>query len=85
MERSLIAPCGINCAVCRQYQKKKDGCKGCRFETNLKSRTCNSEKTAPNRLRPIRSFAPAVRRCPAAACGILTAVTGKDLWLSQRD
>ena len=30
MQANLIAPCGFNCAVCAQYQKKKNPCPGCR-------------------------------------------------------
>lgn len=64
MERSLIAPCGINCAVCRQYQKKKDGCKGCRFETNLKSRTC----TLKNCAKPSKTNPELCAGCTALPC-----------------
>lgn len=40
MEKTLIAPCGINCLVCGMYQKKKDPCKGCMIRTTRKSQIC---------------------------------------------
>jgi len=32
MNTSLIAPCGINCALCLGYQRKKNHCDGCLIE-----------------------------------------------------
>ena len=29
-QEALIAPCGINCALCTGYQRKKNACPGCR-------------------------------------------------------
>ena len=29
IETSLIAPCGMDCALCRAYQRDKKSCKGC--------------------------------------------------------
>ena len=40
MEEQLIAPCGINCYICPQYQKRKNPCVGCRTRTTRKSQTC---------------------------------------------
>lgn len=40
MEERLIAPCGINCHICPQYQKKKNPCVGCRTRTTRKSQIC---------------------------------------------
>lgn len=33
---SLIAPCGMNCALCLGYQREKNKCCGCRNEENIK-------------------------------------------------
>ena len=30
MKQKLIAPCGMNCALCRAYLREKDKCPGCR-------------------------------------------------------
>ena len=32
MEAVLIAPCGMNCALCLAYQRKKNHCSGCRID-----------------------------------------------------
>ena len=40
--RSLIAPCGMNCALCLGYQREKDHCPGCRNENNIKYKTKGS-------------------------------------------
>lgn len=40
MRAELIAPCGINCAVCAQYQRKKNPCAGCRQRSTRKSELC---------------------------------------------
>lgn len=31
MEPTLIAPCGINCGICRAYLREKNKCPGCRL------------------------------------------------------
>ena len=35
-ETELIAPCGMNCAICRAYQRKDKPCPGCRGDDALK-------------------------------------------------
>ena len=35
----LIAPCGMNCALCMAYQKKKNPCPGCRVDSTSKPKT----------------------------------------------
>ncbi len=41
----LIAPCGINCRLCRAYFRDKNPCPGCRSdETRFKSKSCVSCK-----------------------------------------
>ena len=40
MQANLIAPCGFNCAVCAQHQKKKNPCAGCRLRSTRKSELC---------------------------------------------
>ena len=37
---TLIAPCGIDCRLCRAYVREKKACPGCRGEDNLKSISC---------------------------------------------
>ncbi|MFH2045844.1 MAG: DUF3795 domain-containing protein [Pseudomonadota bacterium] len=36
----LIAPCGLNCRLCRAYIRDKKPCHGCRGEDRSKSKTC---------------------------------------------
>ena len=31
MNLKLLAPCGINCAICKGYLREKNTCSGCRF------------------------------------------------------
>jgi hypothetical protein len=31
LTKNLIAPCGMNCALCLAYQREKNKCPGCRF------------------------------------------------------
>jgi len=42
MERNLIAPCGINCRLCRAYMQvgKSKPCTGCRGDHTWKSNSC---------------------------------------------
>ncbi len=40
MKSSLIAPCGINCRLCRAYGRNKKTCPGCRGDDGLKSKVC---------------------------------------------
>jgi hypothetical protein len=36
----LIAPCGINCRLCRAYPREKKACPGCRGDAPWKSNAC---------------------------------------------
>lgn len=36
---TLIAPCGMNCRLCRAYIREKNGCPGCREDDSLKPKT----------------------------------------------
>ena len=40
MEIKLIAPCGMNCNICKYYHRKKMKCPGCRIEDESKSKFC---------------------------------------------
>lgn len=48
----LIAPCGMNCALCRAYQREKNPCHGCNIaeqnmpptRINCRMRTCTMRK-----------------------------------------
>jgi hypothetical protein len=35
-----IAPCGMNCRLCRAYVRDKKSCPGCRGDDRLKSKSC---------------------------------------------
>jgi hypothetical protein len=37
---TLIAPCGINCRLCRAYTREKNVCPGCRGDDTLKMKSC---------------------------------------------
>lgn len=37
---ALIAPCGMNCALCMAYQRKKDRCSGCNLDDTNKPKSC---------------------------------------------
>ncbi|MFC1697249.1 DUF3795 domain-containing protein [Nanoarchaeota archaeon] len=37
MKQKLIAPCGMNCNLCKAYLREKNKCPGCRNITNPKS------------------------------------------------
>jgi hypothetical protein len=39
-QRQLIAPCGINCNLCRAFQREKNKCPGCRDDRTIKLKTC---------------------------------------------
>jgi hypothetical protein len=41
---TLIAPCGMNCRLCRAYIRDKQACPGCRGDDSLKSKACVSCK-----------------------------------------
>ena len=36
----LIAPCGMNCRLCRAYTRDKKPCPGCRGDDSHKSKSC---------------------------------------------
>ena len=38
--KSLVAPCGINCGVCMRYLREKNKCPGCRADDTNKLITC---------------------------------------------
>lgn len=37
-DSTLIAPCGLNCRLCRAYQRAKKACPGCRGDDRFKSK-----------------------------------------------
>jgi hypothetical protein len=43
-DRSMIAPCGINCGTCMAYLRVKNKCYGCWVDFDSKRRTCNECK-----------------------------------------
>jgi len=40
IETNLIAPCGMDCALCRAYQREKKSCKGCNGDDLAKPAYC---------------------------------------------
>ncbi len=40
MDLTLIAPCGLNCGVCRAHLRPKNSCPGCRADDAGKAKTC---------------------------------------------
>jgi len=40
MKTTLIAPCGINCAICLAYLRERDHCPGCRAPDDGKKPSC---------------------------------------------
>jgi hypothetical protein len=44
MEERLIAPCGMNCALCMAYLRDNNTCPGCREENKSKSKSCSNCK-----------------------------------------
>ena len=40
--KELVAPCGLNCALCRGYLLYKKPCPGCRFDNKNKSNSCRT-------------------------------------------
>lgn len=40
MTSALVAPCGMNCRLCRAYNREKKACPGCNGEDRLKSKSC---------------------------------------------
>ncbi len=54
---SLIAPCGMNCRLCRAYVRERNACPGCRSDDGFKSKACiscpikNCEKLADNKIQ----------------------------------
>jgi len=42
LDASLIAPCGMNCAICHGYLREKNTCVGCRNDDVDKSAYCRS-------------------------------------------
>jgi hypothetical protein len=39
-DKSLIAPCGINCGTCMAYLRDKNKCLGCRMDFESKRKSC---------------------------------------------
>ncbi|HPR41485.1 MAG TPA: DUF3795 domain-containing protein [Candidatus Methanofastidiosa archaeon] len=42
MRSELIAPCGMNCNICKYYYRKKMQCPGCRAEDEKKLEGCRN-------------------------------------------
>ena len=69
MDPALIAPCGLNCRLCRAYVRDRKACSGCRGDDGLKSRNCVS---CP------------IRNCPQRADGGLVYCFDCDLFPCAR-
>ncbi len=42
LRTALIAPCGMNCRLCRAYMREKNACPGCRGDDSVKPKTRTS-------------------------------------------
>jgi hypothetical protein len=53
LRTALIAPCGMNCGLCRAYLREKNACPGCRGDDSAKpkTRTTCRIKTCPELLQ----------------------------------
>ena len=40
ISENLIAPCGMNCGICKYFYREKNQCPGCRVDDELKLRAC---------------------------------------------
>jgi len=40
IQTTLIAPCGMNCRLCRAYMRERKACPGCRGDDSVKSKAC---------------------------------------------
>lgn len=40
--KNFLAPCGMNCALCHAYQRKKNACAGCRAKAELVHTSCRN-------------------------------------------
>lgn len=40
IQSELIAPCGMNCALCLAYLREKNRCAGCRVDDHAKRKSC---------------------------------------------
>lgn len=68
MKTTLIAPCGINCALCSAYRREKNSCKGCLIDsgeniTHIK--TCRI-KFCENQNKSGRKFCYKCKKFPCA-------------------
>jgi len=43
-EKQILAPCGINCSLCRAYQRKRNKCDGCYEVAGNRATHCESCK-----------------------------------------
>ncbi len=66
----LIAPCGMNCALCYAYQRTKNHCPGCRIESDTKNISCVNcrIKNCKNLNNPGKSFC---YECESFPCNLL--------------
>jgi hypothetical protein len=66
-EEALIAPCGMNCALCRAYGRDRRACPGCRGADTNKSKSCVTCKIKNCETR-ISSGAEFCFQCKQFAC-----------------
>lgn len=65
----IIAPCGINCSLCRAYIRAHTPCPGCRGDTRNKSNSCIActIKNCPERASGKPDFCFTCKQFPCAA------------------
>ena len=56
IKTTMIAPCGMNCRLCRAFVRHKKACQGCRGDDSCKSKSCVTSK---------------IKNCEMLAVGIL--------------
>ncbi len=71
MDANLIAPCGINCAVCRAHLRPKNSCPGCRADDAGKAKTCVLCKIKTCEIMRSAKLEYCTSGCDQFPCGVL--------------
>jgi hypothetical protein len=67
----LIAPCGINCRLCRAYGREKNVCPGCRGDDTEKMKSCLACRIK-NCEKLVRGMLEYCYACDEFPCTLLT-------------
>ena len=66
MKQELVAPCGMNCNICKYYLREKNPCPGCRIDDPDKSMYCreciiaNCDVIKNSHEKPSIAFSPEI-------------------------